>query len=315
MNLFDWQRAVLVADMTEDLRWWALRVSLDSDGASGLNVVINEQALASDRAVSTRTVWRRLESLVEAGWIAQVVKPTRPGRDGQRGRRARYRLFLPGQLTEESSDTAPLDLSDDHPGSPDTDTGGSVTRSPESSDTRPLAVANDLPRPSDTVPPGSVTRSPESSDTPRGQVASTQTRTTTTAAAAAAIAVDQEPQTVASGPVAILASKVNQHAPLRGLRWDSLGAEKTARIEALIELHGDDALVDHAVLTCRATPPVFAQAFLAGWEAMPPPGRRLAVVRTKAAMCPEHAWRQLKSDGTCIDCAGEANERRRGGDQ
>ena len=136
-----------------------------------------------------------------------------------------------------------------------------------------------------------------------------QTGTTNTNAAAAAREADLDP-IEASGPIAILASKIAQHPQLRALRWDTLGPDRTARIEALISTHGDQPLVDCAITTLRHPAPVFAQAFLASWEAMPSPGRRLAVVRTPKRRCPHHTYLDLDEAGICRACASE----RAGGD-
>lgn len=120
-----------------------------------------------------------------------------------------------------------------------------------------------------------------------------------TAAAAA------DPAAAAALPTAveILRSKIQAHTPLRGLRFDTLTPEQTDRLTSLLEVHGDDPLVAVAISTCRHPAPTSVTAFLGTWEAMPPPGRALHVVRPK--QCPTHGT-QLTPSGTCNACAADA---------
>jgi hypothetical protein len=125
-----------------------------------------------------------------------------------------------------------------------------------------------------------------------------------TAAAAAECAADPAPGDLPPA-VAILASKLAQHTPLRGLRWDQLRAEHLTTLEELLTTHGDQPLVDHAIATCRHPAPTLAQAFIKGWEAIPHPGssRHLAAIRDDPP-CPTHG-----PPGTtrhCIGCHADA---------
>ena len=126
----------------------------------------------------------------------------------------------------------------------------------------------------------------------------TQKKTAAAAAGAAAAA--------ATGPlptsVEILKSKLQAHTPLRGLRFDTLTDDQTTRLLALLEVHGDDPLVTVAVATCRNPAPTSAAAFLGTWEALPPPGRPLHVVRQR--LCDTHQT-VLSPSGTCNACASE----------
>lgn len=103
--------------------------------------------------------------------------------------------------------------------------------------------------------------------------------------------------------VEILRSKIQAHTPLRGLRFDALTPEQTDRLTALLETHGDDPLVAVAISTCRHPAPTSVTAFLGTWEAMPPPGRALHVVRPKR--CDIHGT-QLTPSGNCNACAADA---------
>jgi hypothetical protein len=86
------------------------------------------------------------------------------------------------------------------------------------------------------------------------------------------------------------------------VRWDKLGPDRIAQIEALIELHGDGPLVDTALRNYRADdPPVFAQAWLPAWLALPAPGTRLAAVPDPACTQPGHSG----TTRTCAQCAGD----------
>lgn len=104
------------------------------------------------------------------------------------------------------------------------------------------------------------------------QVSRTRTRTRTPAAAAAG--GDErgsgggEGALELPGPVAVLRSRMAAHTALAGLRWETLDDGQLARIEVLIERHGDAVLVEWATRTCRTPPPVFASAFIGTWEAI-----------------------------------------------
>lgn len=106
-----------------------------------------------------------------------------------------------------------------------------------------------------------------------------------------------------SAPVEILRSKIQAHTPLRGLRFDTLTVEQSDRLTALLEVHGDDPLVAVAISTCRHPAPTSVTAFLGTWEAMPPPGRALHVVRPK--QCDTHET-QLTPAGVCNSCESDS---------
>lgn len=129
------------------------------------------------------------------------------------------------------------------------------------------------------------------------------------AAAAGVPAPDRPTSNAGQGPdvaVEILASKLRSHTALRGLRTDKLKPEQTARLIAVIDLQGDDRLVEQALAAMRRdNPPQTIQAFLPGWEAMPEPGRRLAVVKAAYCTVPHHPFIQLDAAGACRACEAE----------
>ena len=98
----------------------------------------------------------------------------------------------------------------------------------------------------------------------------------------------------------MLRSKLQAHTALRGLRFDTLTAEQTSRLTALVEQHGDEPLVQVARNTLRDPAPTYVTAFLGTWEALPPPGRPLHVVRQR--LCPTHST-PLSPAGVCSSCA------------
>lgn len=92
-DLFTFQRAVAASDLPDAVKVLAMRVALDGRGTTGTGVCVNADGLAEALGCSTRTIWKRLEPLVES-WLVQTAKPTR-GTSGRPGRRARYRLRVP----------------------------------------------------------------------------------------------------------------------------------------------------------------------------------------------------------------------------
>jgi hypothetical protein len=100
----------------------------------------------------------------------------------------------------------------------------------------------------------------------------------------------------------VLRSKLQAHTALRGLRFDTLTADQTNRLTALIELHGDEPLVSVARNTLRDPAPTYVTAFLGTWEALPAPGQRLHVVRQR--LCDIHST-HLSPSGTCSGCASD----------
>lgn len=85
--------------------------------------------------------------------------------------------------------------------------------------------------------------------------------------------------------VAILASKMRAFTPLQTLRFDSLTAAQTEQILDLIDVHGDDRLLELAKTNLRTPPPVSVAAFLKSWAAAPVPGQRLAIVEARCHHC------------------------------
>lgn len=104
------------------------------------------------------------------------------------------------------------------------------------------------------------------------------------------------------GPIAVLCSKLRAHTALRGLRSDTLKPDQQAELVALIDLHGDQPLVDVALNTLRHPAPTHASAFLGTWRSLPAPGQRLHVVRPQH--CPVHST-TLTPSGACSSCAAD----------
>lgn len=101
----------------------------------------------------------------------------------------------------------------------------------------------------------------------------------------------------------VLRSKLQAHTRLQALRFDTLTADQAAVLVRLVETHGDDRLVQVALDTCKATPPVHVSAFLGTWDALPDPGQRLRALEQK--FCSTHDWIRLTPAGTCTSCASE----------
>ena len=119
-----------------------------------------------------------------------------------------------------------------------------------------------------------------------------------TAAAAAAPAAAAERDV----SIEILADKLRQHTALRALRTDKLSDEQAAVLVALIAKHGDQRLVDQALAAMRRDdPPRTIQAFIPGWQVMPAPGQRLAIVPAPPCPRPGHSGTTLH----CAQCASE----------
>lgn len=116
-----------------------------------------------------------------------------------------------------------------------------------------------------------------------------------TAAAAAAAPLDPT--------LDVFRAKLQAHTRLQALRFDTLGPHQADLLVALIHKHGDDRLVQVALDTCKATPPVHVSAFLGTWDALPDPGQRLRAVEQK--FCGTHDWIRLTPAGTCTSCASE----------
>jgi hypothetical protein len=111
----------------------------------------------------------------------------------------------------------------------------------------------------------------------------------------AAAAAEGLPQPL-PGELDILRAKLN--AARLVVRWDNLSAEQTAQITALVQLHGDAPLVRAALTSYQANnPPVFAQAWIRNWLALPAPGDRLRLVTER---CDHHL-----EDLPCRGCAAD----------
>lgn len=120
---------------------------------------------------------------------------------------------------------------------------------------------------------------------------------------AAAAARDTEPATTPlPGSVEILKAKLD--ARKLTVRWDKLTPEQLAQVEQLVELHGDGPLIRASLASFRPdSPPVFAQAWLGAWAALPEPGAgHLALVRPQ--LCDTHGV-TLSPSGTCSSCVAD----------
>lgn len=78
--------------------------------------------------------------------------------------------------------------------------------------------------------------------------------------------------------IGIFADKIRAWTPLAGLRFDKLTTAQADELVALIDLHGDAALIAVAKNTTGPTAPRLVNAFLGTWAALPAPGQRLAAV-------------------------------------
>lgn len=283
-SLFAWQRAVLASDLPAKVQVTGLRVGLDSTQSSGRDVVVNDAAVAADLSCSRRTVWRHVRVLLDGGWMAQTTKPTYGGRS-EGGRRARYCLLVPG----ESSDASRGESSGDSGESRAIGHGG---------------LAHDSGKSSDAHERGTVQRLSESSDK-TGTVVCHDERGIGTLSA-----FGSSSSSSCSASVEILASKLRRYTVLAGLRTDLLKPAQASELEHLIDLHGDQRLVDQALRTVRRDdPPQTIQAFLAGWRVMPPAGRVLAAVPDEPCPAPGHA----AAGGTtrrCVPCISESHQRK-----
>lgn len=98
----------------------------------------------------------------------------------------------------------------------------------------------------------------------------------------------------------VFRGKLRRFTALSALRWDTLTADQTAELQRLVELHGDDRLVDVAVRTCRTPPPVHVSAFLGTWQSLPTAAERLRIV--DEPKCPKHPHELARS---CRGCAAD----------
>lgn len=293
ITLFAWQRAVIAAhQLTDAVRLTALRIALDSTSVSGRDVVVNVAQVAGDVGCSERTVWRRVQSLLDAGWMIQTTKPTYGGKDG-RGRRARYQLRTP-------SGPNPVVCHDQ---------SGDDTRLSKSSAKHSEGVSDDPPKSSDiTAPnlahdyPSRVPNQPKSSDT---TTAPDGTLLPSCGSSNAAAAAREATETTNGLPPAVEILRGKLHARNLTVRWDKLTGEQLADIERLVDLHGDAPLLKAALNSYRPdSPPQFAQAWLGTWNALPAPGAsHLTLVRPQ--LCDTHGV-TLSPGGTCTSCAADA---------
>ncbi|WP_300680711.1 hypothetical protein [Nocardioides sp.] len=125
------------------------------------------------------------------------------------------------------------------------------------------------------------------------------TRIKAAAAAEVPVGVDTAPTPPLPPALEILRNALEARKLV--VRWDRLTTEQHTEIEALIELHGDAALVTSALRSYQANkPPAFAQAWLPGWRELRKPGD-LALV---SEPCPIHG-----KSGTatrCVPCISES---------
>lgn len=120
------------------------------------------------------------------------------------------------------------------------------------------------------------------------------------AAAAAATGHEDRGDDAPSPALAILRSKLNARKLI--VRWDRLKPAQVTEIEALIQLHGDSTLVKTALQAFQPdNPPVFAQAWLENWRALPAPGAHLTGVADPACPEPGHSG----TTRHCAQCASE----------
>ena len=230
--------------------------------------------------LSRAAALRALSGAREAGWL-ELVEAAR------QHRAARYRMVVPGQ--PDTPERSASDTSDHAQRSP-TQTAEPVQRSasetpadPSGLPDRPLNQSSGLSR--DT---SGLSRRPGTN----------QELQPAAAAARASSHHDPDP----SVPIEILASKLRQHTPLAGLRTDKLRPDQAAEIETLIDLHGDQRLVDQALTVLRRDhPPQTIQAFLGAWLAMPPAGQHLAAVPDPTCTLPGHTG----TTRHCVQCASE----------
>jgi hypothetical protein len=133
-----------------------------------------------------------------------------------------------------------------------------------------------------------------------GAVTPTPTRPDPSPAAAAAD-TNAAAAAVLPTPIAILRDKLQAHSALQALRFDGLALDREVQLEALIERHGDQKLVDVALRTLRTPPPVHVSAFLGTWAALPDAGQRLAVVKDPPCTEPGHSG----TTRHCTQCAAD----------
>lgn len=98
----------------------------------------------------------------------------------------------------------------------------------------------------------------------------------------------------------VFRGKLRRFTALSALRWDTLTADQAAELQRLVDLHGDDRLVDVAVRTCRTPPPVHVSAFLGTWQSLPTAAERLRIV--DEPKCPKHPHELARS---CRGCAAD----------
>lgn len=134
----------------------------------------------------------------------------------------------------------------------------------------------------------------------REQVAGGRLQGAENAAAAAPDEHDQNPGQLPD-QIAILRSKMNTRRLV--VRWDRLTPAMADEIVNLIDLHGDEQLVKVALQAFQPNnPPVFAQAWIENWRAMPAPGEHLRQVTEPACTQPGHTG----TTRHCAQCASEA---------
>lgn len=138
-----------------------------------------------------------------------------------------------------------------------------------------------------------------------GEVTGEREREKERTAAAAADTPTPPPRLPES--VEILRRRLEAHKLV--VRWDRLTPSDLDEVVALVEVHGDAALVASAMRSFRAdSPPAFATAWLNQWRTLPTPGTGLHAVPDQPCPQPGHS-------GTTRHCTQCAAEQLAGGDR
>lgn len=131
----------------------------------------------------------------------------------------------------------------------------------------------------------------------KSEVRSTPTRPDPTPAAAAAVPADADD--TLPPPLVILRAALE--AQKLHVRWDGLTSAHIAEIEALIDEHGDNALVAQSVRDFQPNKPIaYAQGWLKGWRQIRKPGR-LELLTPDPCPEPGHSG----TTRHCVQCASE----------
>lgn len=101
----------------------------------------------------------------------------------------------------------------------------------------------------------------------------------------------------------ILRTHMAEYTALAAVRWDRLNRDQVETIQTLIVRHGDRALVDCALRTCRTTPPTLVNAFIGTWEALGAPRVVASDHGARCAICnqPRRACERAAQTVTAAD--------------